>query len=517
MISLSIPIIVVSLSILLASWSALRNILKQPKILTSKLTKKLDINISHLPPSPPKLPIIGHLHLVGSLPHRSFQTLAKKYGPIMHLKLGSMPVIVVSSPDMAERLLRNHDVLCAKRPMSDVSHDLSYGSKGVIFTPYSAYWRNVRKLCVMELLSASKIRSFAWLRKEEIAKLVCSLKNASEANQPIEVGATVGGVLEDLIYRMLYGSPKEDLALRSVVLEALRLSGTLNISDYLTFLAPFDIQGLKRRIKKLMVIVDDVLEKIISNHEDEAKREQRTHKDLVDVMVSIMKNNNCPSSGPSYTIERDNIKAILIDLVVPAIDSATNIVKWALASLLKHPKKFKILQKEIESVVGMNRIVEETDIPKFRYLDLVIKEIFRLYPIIFAPHEAMEDFSFDGYKIPKGSQIFLNSWAIGRNPSIWSDNCEEFHPERFIDNDIDTISGQDFRLAPFGFGRRRCPGTLLGSLNVKLLLSQLVHCFDWKMADGKSPEGLVMKEKFGLVMSMANDLVLIPKYRLNNV
>ncbi|KAK9715857.1 hypothetical protein RND81_06G194600 [Saponaria officinalis] len=316
---------------------------------------------------------------------------------------------------------------------------------------------------------------------------------------------------------MLYGSPKNDLALRSVVLEALRLSGTLNVSDYLTFLAPFDLQGLKRRIKKLMVIVDDVLEKIISNHQDEAKREQRTHRDLVDVMLSLVKNSDYPNSGTSYEIERENIKAILIDLVVPAIDSATNLVKWALASLIKHPEKMKKLQKEIENVVGMNRIVEENDIPKFHYLDLVIKEIFRLYPIIFAPHEVMEEFSFDGYKIPKGAQIFLNSWAIGRDPTIWSNNCEEFHPERFIDNDIDTISGQDFRLAPFGFGRRRCPGTQLGLLNVKLLLSQLVHCFDWKLADGKSPENLVMKEKFGLVMSMANDLVVIPKFRLNNI
>ncbi|KAL9243842.1 hypothetical protein vseg_017682 [Gypsophila vaccaria] len=425
-----------------------------------------------------------------------------------------MPVIVVSTPDMAERLLRNHDVLCAKRPMSDVSHDLSYGSKGIIFTPYSPYWRNVRKLCVMELLSASKIRSFAWLRKEEIGKLVSSLKDASMANEAVEIGASVGGVLEELIYRMLYGSPKNDLALRSVVLEALRLSGTLNISDYLTFLAPFDLQGLKRRIKKLMIIVDDVLEKIISNHEDEAKREHRTHRDLVDVMLSLVKNSECPSNEPSYEIERENIKAILIDLVVPAIDSATNLVKWALASLIKHPEEMKKLQAELESVVGMNRIVEEDDIPKFRYLDLVIKEIFRLHPIIFAPHEAMVDFSFDGYKIPKGTQIFLNAWAIGRDPTIWSENCEKFYPERFIGNDIDTISGQDFRLAPFGFGRRRCPGTQLGLLNVKFLLSQLVHCFDWTLVDGKSPEKLVMKEKFGLVMSMANDLVAIPKLRL---
>ncbi|KAL2925529.1 hypothetical protein RDABS01_001046 [Bienertia sinuspersici] len=511
MVSLSI-ILVLLFSLLMASWRSLKQKLNQQlQIFCS--SKSLIDHTPKLPPSPPKLPIIGHLHLVGSLPHRSFQHLAKKYGPIMHLKLGSMNVIVISSPQMADHLLRNHDVICAKRPMSEVSHDLSYGSKGIIFTPYSAYWKNARKLCVMELLSASKIRSFSWLREEECNKLMSSLKDASEANQGVDIGASVGGVLEELIYRMLYGAPKNDLALRATVLEALRLSGTLNIADYLRFLAPFDPQGLKRRIKKLMLIVDDVLEKIINSHEDEAQKEHRTHKDLVDVMLSLMKNNY--SSSQSYNIERDGMKAILIDLVVPAIDSATNIVKWALASLLKNPKKMKKLQQEIESVVGKNRIVHENDLPKFKYLDLVIKEIFRLYPIIFAPHEAMEEITFNGYYIPKGSQIFVNSWANGRDSGIWSDNCEEFHPERFLVNDVDIISGQDFRLAPFGFGRRRCPGTQLGLLNVKLLLSQLVHSFDWNMPDNTSFNNIVMQEKFGLVMSMANNLVLVPKYRLN--
>ncbi|KAL2933652.1 hypothetical protein RDABS01_016771 [Bienertia sinuspersici] len=122
-----------------------------------------------------------------------------------------MNVIVVSSPQMADRLFRNHDVLCAKRLISEVSHHLSYGSKGIIFTPYCPYWQNARKLCVMELLSASKIRSFAWLREEECSKLMTSLKVASSNNHAVDVGTLVGGVLEELIYRIFYGAPKNDL------------------------------------------------------------------------------------------------------------------------------------------------------------------------------------------------------------------------------------------------------------------------------------------------------------------
>ncbi|KMT02086.1 hypothetical protein BVRB_9g208150 [Beta vulgaris subsp. vulgaris] len=323
MLSLGTTILLLLLG-LLASWRSLKQLLTL-QISSSKSLNKLEA--PKLPPSPPKLPIIGHLHLVGSLPHRSFQDLAKKYGPIMHLNLGSMHVIVVSSPEMAERLLRNHDILCAKRPMSQVSHDLSYGSKGIIFTPYSPYWQNARKLCVMELLSASKIRSFAWLREEELGNLMSSLKDASAADQSVDIGACVGGVFEELIYRMLYGAPKNDLALRAVVLEALRLSGTLNIADYLPFLAPFDPQGLKRRIKKLMRIVDDVLEKIINSHEDEARKEHRTHRDLVDVILSLMKNNNTSS----YGIERDVMQE-KFGLVMSMANNLVLIPKYRLTS-----------------------------------------------------------------------------------------------------------------------------------------------------------------------------------------
>ncbi|GMI75478.1 cytochrome P450, family 76, subfamily C, polypeptide 4 [Hibiscus trionum] len=146
---------------------------------------------------------------------------------------------------------------------------------------------------------------------------------------------------------------------------------------------------------------------------------------------------------------------------------------------------------------------------------MVVKESLRLHPValFLIPRESMEDVVVDGYLIPKNTRILVNTWSMGRNPNIWSENAEEFLPERFIDGNID-LRGQHFELIPFGSGRRGCPGMQLGLITVRLVLSQLIHCFDWELPDGMLPHELDMSETFGLSLPRANHLLAKPTYRL---
>ena len=112
-----------------------------------------------LPPSPPKLPIIGNLHQLGSLPHRSLQALSNKHGPLMLLHLGSAPpTLVVSSPEMVREMLKSHDIVFANRVRTSGVDILFNGSIDVAFAPYGEYWRQVKKLCVQELLSLDRVK-----------------------------------------------------------------------------------------------------------------------------------------------------------------------------------------------------------------------------------------------------------------------------------------------------------------------------------------------------------------------
>ncbi|KAK1262819.1 Flavonoid 3'-monooxygenase [Acorus gramineus] len=153
-------------------------------------------------------------------------------------------------------------------------------------------------------------------------------------------------------------------------------------------------------------------------------------------------------------------------------------MEWILLELMKKPQLMRKLQEEIERVVGLERMVEELDFAKLKYLDNGVKEGFRIHPaaLLMAPHMAMEDCVVMGYDIPKNLRVIMNVWAIGRDMGSWTDP-EEFIPERFMDLIVD-VHGTDFRVIPFGSGRRRCSGVHLGTVFVRLVTAQLVLCFD---------------------------------------
>ncbi|KAB2064408.1 hypothetical protein ES319_A09G017000v1 [Gossypium barbadense] len=162
-------------------------------------------------------------------------------------------------------------------------------------------------------------------------------------------------------------------------------------------------------------------------------------------------------------------------------------------------------------------MVEEADLPKLTYLDMVLKESLRLHPVtpLLIPRESLEDITINKYHIPKKSRILINTWAIGRDSNVWSDNANDFFLERFVNSNID-VRGHNFQLIPFGAGRRRCPGMQMGLTNVRLVLAQLVHYFEWKLPDGMLPSDLCMSETFGLTAPRAKHLLAMPVYRLQD-
>ena len=195
------------------------------------------------PPGPVGLPVIGHLHMLGKLPHRSLYKLSQKYGPIMSIRLGSVPTIIVSSPSAAELFLRTHDTVFASRPNAQAAEYLSYGSKGMAFSKYGSYWRSVRKFCTMELLSVAKIDSMARLRREELGLLVQSLKVAARTREVVDFSEKVARLIEDMTCRMLFGKSRDErFDLSKIIHELAEIAGAFNVADYVPFLGAFDLQ-----------------------------------------------------------------------------------------------------------------------------------------------------------------------------------------------------------------------------------------------------------------------------------
>ncbi|KAG5572811.1 hypothetical protein H5410_062577 [Solanum commersonii] len=209
-------------------------------------------------------------------------------------------------------------------------------------------------------------------------------------------------------------------------------------------------------------------------------------------MMDIMQ-----SGEAEFQFDRTHIKAILLDMLLAAMDTTSSSTDWILTELLRHPQVMKKHQKELQEVVGVQRMVEESDLVNLNYLEMVVKEGMRLHPVgpLFY-HEAMEDCVVD----------------VQRDPNVWPE-LEKFLPERFVGSSI-NFRGHDFQLVPFGSGRRSCPGMQLGVTVVRLVVAQLVHCFEWELPNGIQPCDLDIDEHFGIVTCREKPLLAIPTYRL---
>eukprot|EP01018_Ginkgo_biloba_P016194 Gb_24534 [translate_table: standard] len=479
----------------------------------SKLNEKGKRNRGKLPPGPSPWPIIGNLHLLGELPHRSLGDLAKKYGSIMFLRLGFVPTVVVSSPQMAELFLKTHDAVFASRPLTAAGKHVSYNNQDVVFAPYGAYWRHMRKVCTLELLTVKRLESFKSVREEEVSLMIDSIwKESGHGVKPVDLSKRISSLTLNIMCRMLTGKTysnydSEGREFNNMFHEIAAVDGAFNIGDFIPFLNWLDLQGLIRRMKKVFNIYDAFAEKVIDEHIERRKEKGLTSNDFVDALLDI-------SETRTMEITRENIKAIILDMMAAGSDTSSTTLGWAMSELLKNPHVMKKAQEELESVVGKSRRVNESDLPRLEYLPCVVKEILRLYPAapLMLPHEAMEACNVGGYDIPAKARLIVNVWAIGRDPSAWEDPLT-FKPERFIGRNIDPSRGQYFELLPFGAGRRGCPGGPLAIGVLEMALAQLLHCFDWSLEF--DPSTLDMSEGFGITIPRKVHLYALPKPRLD--
>ncbi|KAK1384360.1 putative flavonoid 3',5'-hydroxylase [Heracleum sosnowskyi] len=319
-----------------------------------------------LPPGPRGLPVIGHLHMLGNLPHRALNDLAKKHGPIMFLRLGYVPAVVISCSTAAELIYKTHDTVFASRPKAQSTECITYGEKGITFTPYGSYWRNVRKICAQELLSASKIESLAWMRHEELVLFLKTLKQAADTRTLVDITEKVGFLVENMTFRMLFGRSRDErFDLSGIFEEIVGIVGAFNIGDYVPFLGSLDLQGLTRRARKISKAIDKMLEIIIDEHEFVSnQKHKRTDMDFVDMLLSSKHKSTSAEDQNSPTFDRASVKAIVLDLIFGAIETSRTVIEWAMSEILKHPNVMVRLQEELTMVVGDNNIVEEAHLSK---------------------------------------------------------------------------------------------------------------------------------------------------------
>ena len=191
-------------------------------------------------------------------------------------------------------------------------------------------------------------------------------------------------------------------------------------------------------------------------------------------------------------------------------------LEWAMSELMRNPAAMRRLQQEVRSAAaaasaGGIAKADALGAATAPYLKAVVKETLRLHPPVplLLPRDCMQDAAVLGYHVAEGTRVFVNAWAINRDPGSWH-APEEFLPERFLESEVDFRGGH-FEFIPFGAGRRICPGMQFGLATVELALANLVRLFDWELPDGMAPEELDMSDAPGLTTPRRVGLRLVAR------
>nr|QNN89144.1 cytochrome P450 [Achyranthes bidentata] len=472
------------------------------------IIKSMQKQTSKLPPGPPKLPLIGNLHLLSSkstLLHRRLAELSKKYGRVMMLQLGQVPTIIVSSAEMAKEVMKTHDGVFCNRPELMVAKEVFYDCKDIGLAPYGEYWRQVRKISTLELFTMRRVESFRFIREEETRNFFKAIQK--EVGCVVNLSKKFFVLACDVMSRATFGTKGEEQA-------ALRVL-TAGVTETCTGFCPADVypsvkllQTLsKGKFQKFTKESDRILDPIIADHLCK-KKLGKEEEDLIDV---LLKHHQDHVQNPDdFSLSTSNIKGVILELLGGGSENSSATLEWAMSELLKNPRVMEKAQAEVRQVYQEKGVVDETKLHELKYLKFVIREALRLHPPVpmLVPRESMERCQIFSYDIPPKTRVVINAWAIARDPEYWHES-EKFNPDRFEDNSID-FRGNNFELIPFGAGRRRCPGMTLGIANVELPLATLLYHFDWKLPNGIQHEDLDMDESYGLTMRRKNNLFAIP-------
>lgn len=268
-----------------------------------------------LPPGPKQLPIVGNLHQVGELPHIHFHKLSLRYGPLLFLRFGSTPVIVVSSSSIARKLFIDNDLLFSDRNVSYAQNKLSYGSLDVAFSQYGEYWKQLRRICSMELMGPKRVESLRAIREEEVELLVTSIRESSSS--PVNLSSMLLSLVNNMVCRSAFGDrygerDNEQYSmgrLQELLTQSQAVLRGMTLADYFPWLHWANrFSSFHSKLESNFCKLDEIFTQVIEKHQD-PDRTKGNFEDLVDVLLKVQIND--PSLG-NISLTPNHIKAVLM-------------------------------------------------------------------------------------------------------------------------------------------------------------------------------------------------------------
>ncbi|KAK1307098.1 Cytochrome P450 78A4 [Acorus calamus] len=449
-------------------------------------------------PGPSGLPILGLIPaFTGSTTHRVLTDLADSFGAksLMAFSVGLTRFVISSRPDTAKEILNSFAF--ADRPVKESAYELLF-HRAMGFAPFGSP-RPIsfpKTTCWVFGLSAQ-------IGMKMVGDVTASMNKCGEVQvKEISHFGSLNNVMMSVFGKSYdFGRDNEGLELEGLVKEGYELLGMFNWSDHLPLLGWLDLQGVRRRCRDLVVRVKRFVGSIVEEHRNRRMvgggidGGDGKMGDFVDVLLDL---------EMEERLSESDMIAVLWEMIFRGTDTIAILLEWILARMVLHPDIQSKVQFEIDAIVGKTRPVSDSDIPNLPYLQSIVKETLRLHPpgpLLSWARLAIHDVHVGHQFVPAGTTAMVNMWAITHDEKVWCEP-ESFMPERFMEEDV-SILGSDLRLAPFGSGRRVCPGKVMGLASVHLWLAQLLQGFKWVPTEG----GVDLSECLKMSMEMKKPLV----------
>uniref|UniRef100_A0A803MMR9 Cytochrome P450 n=1 Tax=Chenopodium quinoa TaxID=63459 RepID=A0A803MMR9_CHEQI len=486
-------------------------------VISYRIFKKLTIR---LPPGPCPRPIVGNFYDIKLHKFECFNRWVQHYGPIFSVWFGSSLNVVISNSELAREVFKENDQQLADRCRSRSIAKFSKSGKGLLWADYEPHYVKVKNICVVELFSPKRLEALRPIREDEVTAMVESIfkdcTNPVNRSKSLVVRKYLEAATFNNITRLVFGKrfegvdgvmSEQGLEIKATLANRLELIESESKAvwehiRWLRWLFPLDSKAFAKHVARRDALTLQIMKEHSLAHQ---KSGETVKQSFIDALVTLQE---------KYDLSDDTITSILWEMVIMGMDTIATSVEWAMAELIKDSRLQKKAQIEMDQVIGSDRIITEWDFSNLPYLRCIAKEALRLHPPtpFLLPHRASSQVKLGGYDIPKDSNVHVNISAIARDPAVWK-NPLEFRPERFMEEDVD-MKGHDYRLLPFGAGRRVCPGAQYGLNLVTSMLGHLLHHYNWTPADGLMPEDIDMEDSMELVAQMRTPLQAIVAPRL---
>lgn len=442
-----------------------------------------------MPPGPTPLPIIGNMLQVTSWMsdnqlHIELAKAVQQYGHIFTFAIPGERNVVVNSAEIAREALLTRKDDFAGRPYNFTWDYLTRGSKDIAIGDFGPILLLQRKLVHSALRKYNPLLEETLIRESD--KLCDRL--TSYGGEPRDLEHDIFLTTLNIICAIVYGecyeiNDPEFLRIVDYNKKMFRLLAAVNVLNLFPFMIHFPIKD-SIDIENVRIIRDNLLESKL--HEHQATYKEGVIRDLTDALIKALQEEQSENNDFKRIASDDYITMTMADAFSGGLETTMTTIRWFILYMMRNPDVQKKIHQELDDIIGRDVMPRLDDRDRLPYLQAAIAECARAASVVplTIPHKACVDSTLAGYKIPKGTNLLINIWAMHHDEKFWK-HPHTFDPTRFLDDNGKFTGGaRDMSYLPFGAGRRVCIGEALAKQELFLIIARLMHRFRFQTADG---------------------------------